>query len=72
MTGVARVETYPLASWVVSVFLYLFCLCGSMSHLCWGRNVVKKGGWGSVNRSIAVLHIGVDDIGKYWNKTEVG
>jgi len=72
MTGVARVEAHPLASWVVSVFFHLFCLHRSMGYLCWGRNVVKKGRWGGINGSIAVLHIWVNDVSEYWDEMEVG
>ena len=49
VTSVARVETHPLAPWVVSVLLHIFCLSGGMSYFCWGGNTVEKGRWGCVN-----------------------
>ena len=71
VTGVARVEVHPLASWVVSISFYLLSLGRGMSHLCWSGNMVKKGRWGSVNQSIAVLYVWFDDVGEYRDKAEV-
>ena len=72
MTGIPGVEAHPLSPWVVSVLFYLLCLSRSLSHLCWGGDAVKKGRWGCVDRSIAVLHIWCDEVGEYWDETEVG
>ena len=72
MTGVSRIEAHPLSSWVVSVFFYFLCLSGSVSHFCWGRDAVKEGRWGCVDRSITVFHVWFDEVGEYWDKAEVG
>jgi len=72
VTSVARVEAYPLASWVVSVLLYIFSLSGGMGYFHWSGYAVKKGGWGCVNGSITILHVWVNNVSKYRDEVEVG
>jgi len=72
VTSVARIEVHPLASWMISVLFHVFSLSGGIGYFCWGRNAVKEGRWEGVDGSIAVLHVWVNDIGEYWDETEVG
>jgi len=70
VTGVARVVTHPLATWVISI--PHLSLRGGMSHSCWISGSTEKGRQGVVNRLVFFfLHIRVDDVSEDGDVTEV-
>ena len=48
VAGVAKVETHPLTTWVISV-LHILSLGRDMGDFCWSGETMKEGRWGCVN-----------------------